>query len=100
MLRAIQRHRELFQDNVRELKRTKVGSLIFGNCNEFNICQASVKNALDHASLLSGVRNDIEYATCVHWCHDLRSNDHIARISHRLPTHSWQKEGESIAPIE
>lgn len=24
MLRAIQRHRELFQDNVRELKRTKV----------------------------------------------------------------------------
>lgn len=26
MLRAIQRHRELLQDNSRELKRTKVGS--------------------------------------------------------------------------
>ncbi|KAJ7161294.1 hypothetical protein C8R43DRAFT_1086628 [Mycena crocata] len=44
MLRAIQRHAELFQDNARELKRTK----------------ASVKNALDHANLLSGVRNDID----------------------------------------
>ena len=27
MLRAIQRHRELFQDNSRELKRTKVGGI-------------------------------------------------------------------------
>ncbi|KAJ6621081.1 v-SNARE protein [Mycena sp. CBHHK59/15] len=44
MLRAIQRHAELFQDNARELKRTKT----------------SVKNALDHANLLSGVRNDID----------------------------------------
>ncbi|KAL0576711.1 protein transport protein gos1 [Marasmius crinis-equi] len=44
MLRAIQRHRELFQDNSRELKRTK----------------ANVKNALDQANLLSGVRNDID----------------------------------------
>ncbi|KAF9041835.1 V-snare-domain-containing protein [Hymenopellis radicata] len=44
MLRAIQRHRELFQDNVREVKRTK----------------ASVKNAMDQANLLSGVRNDID----------------------------------------
>ncbi|KAJ7631238.1 hypothetical protein FB45DRAFT_560545 [Roridomyces roridus] len=44
MLRAIQRHGELFQDNARELKRTK----------------ASVKNALDHANLLNGVRNDID----------------------------------------
>ncbi|KAJ7109929.1 v-SNARE protein [Mycena epipterygia] len=44
MLRAIQRHAELFQDNARELKRTK----------------ASVKNALDHVNLLSGVRNDID----------------------------------------
>ncbi|KAJ2931894.1 hypothetical protein H1R20_g5200, partial [Candolleomyces eurysporus] len=44
MLRAIQRHRELHQDNVRELKRTK------GN----------VKSALDQATLLSGVRNDID----------------------------------------
>ncbi|RXW24028.1 hypothetical protein EST38_g1807 [Candolleomyces aberdarensis] len=44
MLRAIQRHRELHQDNVRELKRSK------GN----------VKSALDQATLLSGVRNDID----------------------------------------
>jgi len=44
MLRAIQRHRELFQDNVRELNRTKV----------------SVKHALDQANLLNGVRNDID----------------------------------------
>ncbi|KAG6837327.1 hypothetical protein H0H93_011422 [Arthromyces matolae] len=44
MLRAIQRHREVFQDNVRELKRTKT----------------SVKNALDQVNLLTGVRNDID----------------------------------------
>ncbi|KAK7465474.1 protein transport protein gos1 [Stygiomarasmius scandens] len=44
MLRAIQRHRELFQDYSRELKRTK----------------ASVQNALDQANLLNGVRNDID----------------------------------------
>ncbi|KAF8971728.1 hypothetical protein BDZ97DRAFT_1901438 [Flammula alnicola] len=44
MLRAIQRHRELQQDNMRELKRTK----------------ANVKHALDQANLLSGVRNDID----------------------------------------
>lgn len=44
MLRAIQRHRELLQDNVRELNRTK----------------ASVKHAVDQANLLSGVRNDID----------------------------------------
>ncbi|KAF5388584.1 hypothetical protein D9757_004728 [Collybiopsis confluens] len=44
MLRAIQRHRELFQDNSREFKRTR----------------ASVQNALDQVNLLSGVRNDID----------------------------------------
>ncbi|KAF7311134.1 WD40 containing SNARE-dependent exocytosis protein [Mycena chlorophos] len=44
MQRTIQHHGEIFRDNVRELKRTK----------------ASVKSALDHANLLSGVRNDIE----------------------------------------
>ncbi|KAK0199013.1 hypothetical protein F5146DRAFT_1100459 [Armillaria mellea] len=44
MLRAIQRHRELYQDNVREVKRTK----------------ASVKQAMEQANLLSGVRNDID----------------------------------------
>jgi len=44
MLRAIQRHRELYQDNMRELKRVK----------------ANVKSAFDQATLLSGVRNDID----------------------------------------
>ncbi|KAF8204024.1 hypothetical protein BJ912DRAFT_223524 [Pholiota molesta] len=44
MLRAIQRHKELQQDNMRELKRTKT----------------NVKHALDQANLLSGVRNDID----------------------------------------
>jgi len=44
MLRAIQRHRELFQDHSREMRRTK----------------ASVQNAFDQANLLSGVRNDID----------------------------------------
>ncbi|KAJ7786604.1 hypothetical protein B0H16DRAFT_1657846 [Mycena metata] len=44
MLRTIQNHTEVFQDNARELRRTKT----------------SVKNALDHANLLSGVRNDID----------------------------------------
>lgn len=44
MLRAIQRHREVYQDYVRELRRTK----------------ANVQHALDQANLLSGVRNDID----------------------------------------
>ncbi|KAF9055847.1 snare region anchored in the vesicle membrane C-terminus-domain-containing protein [Panaeolus papilionaceus] len=44
MLRAIQRHRELYQDNMRELKRTKT----------------NVKTAFDQANLLTGVRNDID----------------------------------------
>ncbi|KAJ7170201.1 hypothetical protein C8R46DRAFT_1162842 [Mycena filopes] len=44
MLRTIQNHAEVFQENARELRRTK----------------SSIKNALDHANLLSGVRNDID----------------------------------------
>ncbi|TFK19985.1 V-snare-domain-containing protein [Coprinopsis marcescibilis] len=44
MLRAIQRHRELHQDNMREFRRTK----------------SNVKTAFDQANLLSGVRNDID----------------------------------------
>ncbi|KAI0361044.1 V-snare-domain-containing protein [Trametes cingulata] len=44
MLRAIQRHREVYLDYARELRRTK------GN----------VKTALEQANLLSGVRNDID----------------------------------------
>ncbi len=61
MLRAIQRHRELFQDSAREVKRTKVR--LDPNHTAMNrmFVQASVKNAMDQANLLSGVRNDIEY---------------------------------------
>ncbi|OSX67099.1 hypothetical protein POSPLADRAFT_1042372 [Postia placenta MAD-698-R-SB12] len=44
MLRAIQRHREVYQDYVREFRRTKT----------------NVQAALDQANLLSGVRNDID----------------------------------------
>ncbi|KAF8640357.1 hypothetical protein AX17_000028 [Amanita inopinata Kibby_2008] len=44
MLRTIQRHREVCQDNARELRRTK----------------SNAQNALDQANLLSGVRNDID----------------------------------------
>jgi len=44
MLRAIQRHRDVYQDYERELRRTK----------------ANVKKALDKANLLKGVRNDID----------------------------------------
>ncbi|KAK7695016.1 hypothetical protein QCA50_002204 [Cerrena zonata] len=44
MLRAIQRHRDVYQDYVRELRRTKT----------------NVQHALDQANLLSGVRNDID----------------------------------------
>ncbi|KAJ3573543.1 hypothetical protein NP233_g2365 [Leucocoprinus birnbaumii] len=44
MLRTIQRHREIFQDNSRELRRTKT----------------NVHAAMDKANLLSGVRNDID----------------------------------------
>jgi len=44
MLRTIQRHREIFQDSARELRRTKT----------------NVHAALDRANLLTGVRNDID----------------------------------------
>jgi len=44
MFRAIQRHRDVYQDYAREFNRTK----------------ANVQNALDQANLLSGVRNDID----------------------------------------
>jgi Golgi SNAP receptor complex protein 1 len=44
MLRAIQRHRDVYQDYGREFRRTK----------------ANVQAAVDQANLLSGVRNDID----------------------------------------
>ncbi|KAG5351702.1 hypothetical protein C0989_005215 [Termitomyces sp. Mn162] len=60
MLRAIQRHREVFQDNARELKRTKVQPLDISSISILSIFKASVKSALDQANLLNGVRNDID----------------------------------------
>ncbi|KAH8099841.1 V-snare-domain-containing protein [Cristinia sonorae] len=44
MQRAIQRHRDVYQDYSRELRRTKT----------------NVQHALDKANLLTGVRNDID----------------------------------------
>jgi len=44
MNRAIQRHRDVYHDYARELKRTK----------------ANVQQAIDQSNLLSGVRNDID----------------------------------------
>ncbi|EIW86968.1 V-snare-domain-containing protein [Coniophora puteana RWD-64-598 SS2] len=44
MSRAMQRHREVFQDYSKEFRRTK----------------ANVQTALDQANLLTGVRNDID----------------------------------------
>lgn len=36
MLRAIQRHREVFQENARELKRTKVCQTLFHSFNQYS----------------------------------------------------------------
>jgi len=44
VVRAIQRHREVYQDYVREFQRTK----------------ANIQHALEQANLLTGVRNDID----------------------------------------
>ncbi|KAG6919013.1 hypothetical protein DXG01_009723 [Tephrocybe rancida] len=67
MLRAIQRHREVFQDNARELKRTK----------------SSIKSALDQANLLNGVRNDIE---CVLLSASfVATNQHLTVLTNLLP---------------
>lgn len=63
MLRAIQRHRDVYQDYVRELRRTKVRAWINGGVNcihhDYSL-KTNVQHALDQANLLSGVRNDIE----------------------------------------
>ena len=68
MLRAIQRHRELFQDNTRELRRTKVCRFaqLLRRVLKYLDSQTSVQNALDQANLLSGVRNDIELSRVGH----------------------------------
>lgn len=77
MLRAIQRHREVYLDYARELRRTKVrpcccaalnAVVIDGSRLPLGIRQGNVKTALDQANLLTGVRNDIE---CVRICRAL-----------------------------
>ena len=64
MLRAIQRHRDVYQDYGREFRRTKVRSCPFYHppalLSSFAMPQANVQAAVDQANLLSGVRNDIE----------------------------------------
>jgi Golgi SNAP receptor complex protein 1 len=69
MLRAIQRHRDVYQDYGREFRRTRVR---IRPLYHRSLClsspatpQANVKAAVDQANLLSGVRNDIE---CVLRC--------------------------------
>ena len=63
MLRAIQRHRDVQQDNTREFRRTKVRRAARLRVERLIAQQASVKQALDQMNLLSGVRNDIEYGS-------------------------------------
>ena len=75
MLRAIQRHREVYLDYARELRRTKVRQCCAARihvCADVTVVphvtycsQGNVQTALDQANLLSGVRNDIE---CVWLC--------------------------------
>jgi len=60
MLRTIQRHREIFQDSSRELRRTKVCYYYPLTLKCSTLHKANVHTALDKANLLSGVRNDIE----------------------------------------
>ncbi|KAI0094466.1 V-snare-domain-containing protein [Irpex rosettiformis] len=67
MLRAIQRHREVYQDYSRELKRTKT----------------NVQLALDQANLLTGVRNDIDAYKSSAADSLLAERDHIDS-SHRM----------------
>jgi Golgi SNAP receptor complex protein 1 len=64
MMRAIQRHREVYQDYASELRRTKVCSCQSSSLLKMGLIlriQANVKHAVEQANLLSGVRNDIEY---------------------------------------
>ncbi|EKM61663.1 uncharacterized protein PHACADRAFT_112469 [Phanerochaete carnosa HHB-10118-sp] len=67
MLRAIQRHREVYQDYSKEFRRTK----------------ANVQHALDQANLLSGVRNDIDAYKSSAADSLLAERDHIDS-SHRM----------------
>jgi len=67
MLRAIQRHRDVYQDYSRELRRTKT----------------NVQHALDQANLLSGVRNDIDAYKSSAADSLLAERDHVDS-SHRM----------------
>ncbi|KAI0348302.1 V-snare-domain-containing protein [Trametopsis cervina] len=67
MLRAIQRHREVYQDYSKELRRTKT----------------NVQHALDQANLLTGVRNDIDAYKSSAADSLLAERDHIDS-SHRM----------------
>lgn len=67
MLRAIQRHREVYQDYSKEFRRTKT----------------NVQHALDQANLLSGVRNDIDAYKSSAADSLLAERDHI-NSSHRM----------------
>ena len=64
MLRAIQRHRDVYQDYGREFRRTKVRTRPLYHhplsLSSSATPQANVQAAVDQANLLSGVRNDIE----------------------------------------
>jgi golgi SNAP receptor complex member 1 len=69
MLRAIQRHRDVYQDYVKEFRRTKVCTAVSIHHHSLEphplslsgTFQANVQAAVDQANLLSGVRNDIEF---------------------------------------
>jgi len=70
MLRAIQRHREIYLEHVRELRRTKVRHIRCRKGIQQNtdmVVQTNVKHALDQANLLTGVRNDIEFVQRGAW---------------------------------
>ncbi|GJE89662.1 V-snare-domain-containing protein [Phanerochaete sordida] len=67
MLRAIQRHREVYQDYSKEFRRTKT----------------NLQHALDQANLLSGVRNDIDAYKSSAADSLLAERDHIDS-SHRM----------------
>jgi golgi SNAP receptor complex member 1 len=62
---AVQRHREVLQDYNREYQQTKV-NLTQATCANIakKILQRNMQNALDQASLLGNIRNDIQWVLC------------------------------------
>jgi Golgi SNAP receptor complex protein 1 len=91
MLRAIQRHRDVYEDNGKELRRTKVRRFRPSmRTSPLTVMQASVKQALDQMNLLSGVRNDIEYAFYPHVTLSLLQKIPVP-INHPQQIHCWQR---------